>query len=313
MRFALRSRRAALDGLSLILDAGGLEDLFTGPDDEAAFIYDLLVDVARARSSSYYWEICRTARRRGVTPEYVIDRAAVLLSSMTERRRTDLYRILAVPPLSSGEALRQRYLEFAKREHPDVGGDPAVFRRVKEAYEILRDPERRAEYERFWVRALGPFERVAPQDDLGTIEGARRLEPAPPSARRSVSVWEAPETPIETPAPGADGADGLLHAAARLFAARDALDRRIAESSGGTGLRTLVENVQAALAPVTRAELDDLRREVQHVMASLERTRTDLESLASMKQRFGTLAYRASASPGGASVGTEPEASAVSQ
>jgi len=313
MRFALRTRRAALDGLTQILDAGGLEELFTGPDDEAAFIYDLLVDTARARSSSYYWEICRTARRRGVTPEYVIDRATVLLSSMTERRRTDLYRILGVPPLSSGEALRQRWLEFAKREHPDVGGDPAAFRRVKEAYEILRDPDRRAEYERFWVRALGPFERVAPPDDLGPVEGARRLEPAPPAARRSVSVWEAPPETVEAPAPAADGTDGLLHAAARLFATRDALDRRIAEHAGGAGLRTLLENVQAALAPVSRSELDDLRREVQHVMTSLERTRTDLEALATMKKQVGTLAYRASGSPGGASVGVEPEASAVSQ
>src|SRR5262245_33644227 len=158
----MRNRRAALDGLSRILDAGAPEELFAGDDDEAAFLYDLLGETARARNSTYYWEICRTARKRGVTPDYVIDRAVVLLAAINERRRTDLYRILGVPPLATGEAVRHRWLELAKRHHPDVGGDAARFRQAKQAYEVLSDPERRLEYERFWVRALGPFERLAP-------------------------------------------------------------------------------------------------------------------------------------------------------
>src|SRR5262249_47847488 len=147
----MRNRRAALDGLSRILDAGAPEELFVGGEEEAAFLYELLGETARARSSSYYWEICRTARHRGVTPEYVIDRAVVLLAAIRERRRMDLYRILGVPPLASGEIVRHRWLEVAKMHHPDAGGDAARFRRAKQAYEVLRDPERRAEYERFWV------------------------------------------------------------------------------------------------------------------------------------------------------------------
>jgi hypothetical protein len=164
MRFGMGTRRAALDGLARILDAGELEELFTGSDEDALFVYDLLVEVARGRSSACYWEICRTARRRGVSPEYVSDRAVVLLSSIEERRRIDAYRILGVEGLASAEVIRHRWLEFAKQGHPDVGGDPARFRRVKEAYELLRDPQRRSEYERYWLRALGPFERVVPRD-----------------------------------------------------------------------------------------------------------------------------------------------------
>lgn len=181
-----------LDGLLLLLEAGGLEDLFSGPDDEAAFLYDLLRETARGRASAHYWETCRTARRRGVTPEYVIDRAAVLLTSIEERRRADLYRLLGAPPLSSPETLRQRYLDLAKTAHPDVGGDPERFRHVKEAYEILRDPERRAEYERFWVRALGPFERVVPDemDELATtVVTTRPLVPRVPPE----------DAPVESP------------------------------------------------------------------------------------------------------------------
>ena len=86
MGFEAGSRRAALDGLTRVLDAAGLEDLFGGPDEEALYLYHLVHEVVRGRSSPYYWEICRTARRRGVTPEFVIDRASVLLASIDERR-----------------------------------------------------------------------------------------------------------------------------------------------------------------------------------------------------------------------------------
>src|SRR5207237_292151 len=57
------SRRTALEGLLRILDTSAPEELFVGPEDDAAFLYGLLTDVARARRSSHYWEICRTARR----------------------------------------------------------------------------------------------------------------------------------------------------------------------------------------------------------------------------------------------------------
>src|SRR5438132_2734443 len=221
---AMRNRRLALEGLAKMLDAGALEELFTGPDDEAAFVYDLLVDTARARSSVYYQEICRTARRRGVTPDYVIDRAAVLLGAMAERRRMDLYRILGIAPLSPGDVIRQRWLEVARTTHPDLGGDGARFRQAKQAYEILRDPVRRAEYERFWLRALGPFERVVPAD---AVPVAPTIEPAP------AAVPERAAPPAAAPRPSAAAA-ALLWDAARRLQTREALDRRF-ERDGGLG------------------------------------------------------------------------------
>jgi len=199
MRFGMGTRRAALDGLTRILEAGALEDLFTGPDEDAVFMYDLLAEAARGRSSGCYWEVCRTARRRGVTPEYVIDRAAVLLASIDERRRIDAYRILGVEGMASPEAIRHRWLEFAKSGHPDVGGDTARFRRVKEAYELLRDPQRRGEYERYWLRALGPFERVAPRDP--DVEATLRREPA--AERRLAMVGKRGALLDAPPAPPA--------------------------------------------------------------------------------------------------------------
>lgn len=271
------NRRAALDGLVRILDAGAPEELFIGPEPEALFIYDLLSDVTRGRGSTYYWEICRTARRRGVSPEYVIDRAAVLMTTIGERRRTDLYRILGVPALASGEMIRHRWLEVAKRHHPDVGGDGAQFRYAKQAYEVLRDPDRRAEYERFWLQALGPFERVAADDDLPSIEATPIA--AEPIVREPVSRE-----------PASDGLDGdfgeVLGLMARVLGERRALDRRVSGLNGG-GLGGLLARVEQTFAAVRRDELDALAADVKVAIGELESLRNDLTTLAQLKQAVG--------------------------
>jgi len=252
MQRAMTGRRAALNGLARILDAGAPEELFTGPEDEAHFLYGLLVDTARARASAHYWEICRTARRRSVTPDYVVDRAAVLLATIEERRRTDLYRILGVPPLSSGETIREHWLELAKRHHPDVGGDGTRFRQAQQAYEILRDPARRAEYERFWLRALGPFERVAPREDLPPLE---------------VTAAAVRARAAQRPAP---------HPAAPAAAAPTSM-------VGPAGVSALLARIAALLAPVGADDLERLRAELASATAELERARDQLHTLASLK------------------------------
>jgi hypothetical protein len=300
----MRSRRAALDGLSKILDAAAPEDLFTGAEDEAQFLYDLLVDSARARSSSHYWEICRTARRRGVTPEYVIDRAVVLLGAINERRRTDLYRILGVPALASDEAIRQRWLDIAKQHHPDVGGDADSFRTAKQAYEILRDPSRRGEYERFWLRALGPFERVAANDEAQQLEAMRAgvktvprvavpARPVPAPVRPVSTIRPRPAPPREAEAEGAgararEDLRRMLAAAASLLAARDELDARLAAPAAGgrQALADLLARLEVALAPVTADELGALARDVAGLVADLERVAADLRVVAEMRERI---------------------------
>lgn len=286
MRFEAGSRRAALDGLLRVLDAAGLEDLLGGPDDEALFLYHLLHEVVRGRSSPYYWEICRTGRRRGVTPEFVIDRASVLLASIEERRRTDIYRVLGVPPLASEETIKLRWHEAAKQLHPDVGGDPQHFRQVKEAFEILRDGGRRAEYERYWLRAVGPLARLADGDDgvpAAPPPSGLAVRPAP--ERRVVMVAKrtgaAPETPSES-------VRQLREATARLGTAHADLDRRLADAGLGglEGIRALLGQVEQLLAPLVGDELVHARAEVDAGIARLEAVRVELGSLAELKRRL---------------------------
>jgi DnaJ domain len=63
-----------------------------------------------------------------------------------------LYDLLRARPDDDAEALRAAFRKAAKAHHPDLhAGDPYAairFRQIVEAYEILRDAERRATYDR---------------------------------------------------------------------------------------------------------------------------------------------------------------------
>jgi len=286
MRTETGRRRAALDGLLRILEAAGLEELFGGPDEEALFLYHLLHEVSRGRSSPYYWEICHTGRRRGVTPEYVSDRASVLLASIEERRRTDIYRVLGVPPLASEETIKVRWHEVAKALHPDVGGDPAHFRQVKEAYEILRDGGRRAEYERFWLRAVGPIARLADGDDgvpAAPVTSGIATRTVP--ERRVVMV--AKRGPAPTEAPASESVRGLQEATERLAEAQAGLDERLGGSGlgGMAGLTALLGRVESLLAPIDGDELARTRNEVDASITRLETIGAELAAIAELKRR----------------------------
>ena len=58
------------------------------------------------------------------------------------------YAILGVPRSESAGGIRAAYRDLARRYHPDHAdtADPKEFRRVRQAYEVLSDPERRKAY-----------------------------------------------------------------------------------------------------------------------------------------------------------------------
>lgn len=59
----------------------------------------------------------------------------------------ELYTELGVNPGVDDATLKEAFRRRAQATHPDKGGAPGEFERVKEAYEVLSDPARRKSYD----------------------------------------------------------------------------------------------------------------------------------------------------------------------
>jgi hypothetical protein len=78
-----------------------------------------------------------------------------------------LYEVLNVAPNASADEIRAAFQRLGAKVHPDRGGSNALFRRVKDAYDTLSDPRRRADYDRsLMATRAGP---LAAYDDRAWV------------------------------------------------------------------------------------------------------------------------------------------------
>ena len=61
----------------------------------------------------------------------------------------DYYTILGIPRGASADDIKKAYRKLAHQYHPDKGGDEKKFKEINEAYQVLSDQNKRAQYDQF--------------------------------------------------------------------------------------------------------------------------------------------------------------------
>lgn len=75
--------------------------------------------------------------------------------NMAEKR--DFYEVLGISKSASQDEIKKAYRTLAKKYHPDLNKDadaPKKFEEVQEAYDVLSDEKKRAQYDQFGHAAL---------------------------------------------------------------------------------------------------------------------------------------------------------------
>ena len=96
------------------------------------------------------------------------------------RDEEDLYAILQVHPAAEPEIVEAAYRRLARMYHPDVNKSPhahTIMTRINRAYEILKDPSKRAQYDlerAYWQRQVRPDAEGQTQAERARREQSER-------------------------------------------------------------------------------------------------------------------------------------------
>ncbi len=144
--------------------------------------------------------------------------------------KRDFYEILGVSKTADEKELKSAFRKLAKQCHPDASpGDSAAehkFKEINEAYEILKDPQRRAAYDRFGHAAFegggrGPGHGFGPEfnssmsdifeDLFGEFMGGGRRQRRGSGAARGADLRYNMEISLSEAFAGKHGADPRAH------------------------------------------------------------------------------------------------------
>jgi DnaJ-class molecular chaperone len=63
--------------------------------------------------------------------------------------KKDYYKILGVEKSASSDDIKKAFRKLAGQHHPDRGGDAEKFKELNEAYQVLSNDQKRAEYDTY--------------------------------------------------------------------------------------------------------------------------------------------------------------------
>jgi molecular chaperone DnaJ len=69
--------------------------------------------------------------------------------------KADYYDLLGVKKDASADEIKKAFRKAAVEHHPDRGGDEAKFKEVNEAYDVLKDADKRKRYDQFGHAGVG--------------------------------------------------------------------------------------------------------------------------------------------------------------
>src|SRR3954463_8961659 len=69
--------------------------------------------------------------------------------------KRDYYEVLGVGKGASADEIKKAFRKAAIEHHPDRGGEEAKFKEINEAYEVLKDAEKRKRYDQFGHAGVG--------------------------------------------------------------------------------------------------------------------------------------------------------------
>lgn len=99
----------------------------------------------------------------------------------------DYYKILGVDRGVDEATLKKAYRELVMEHHPDHGGDEEKFKEISEAYTVLSDPEKKANYDNPMRQMRGfPF-----GNPFGDMPPFRRPDPNAPRRGRNIVLEHA--------------------------------------------------------------------------------------------------------------------------
>lgn len=119
---------------------------------------------------------------------------------MSTRRQAPLpdhYATLGLPATATDAQIKRAYRELAKTSHPDVNkaaNATKLFARIAEAYEVLSDPDRRADYDRRVREQNAPPEPVDTRAHYTWTNIAARGSDRAAAANRATELDELYDT-----------------------------------------------------------------------------------------------------------------------